>query len=118
MTAQARRSRLIVWEENLLDPTRGVGSIPMLILWAVLVAPAFAQEPPRPNLLLQMTQPAESVSIDSNRRDDIRDRPAPPSTDKLRDTVRFSVGVGDPRCFPGEDGLGPGSFGGGPRRRR
>jgi len=101
----------------LLDATRAVRSIPMLMVCAVLVAPAFAQEPTPPNLLLQMTQPAQSGSVDSIRRDDMQDRPAPPRTDKLRDTVRFSVGTADPRCFPGEDGLGPGGFGGGPRRR-
>ncbi len=68
-----------------------VKSIAMLLAGASFVAPACAQEPPRPNLLLQMTPPASSVSIDSTRRgDDIQDR---------------------------QDGLGMERFGTGTRRR-
>jgi len=95
--------------------TRTVTSIATLIMVAALVASAFAQEPTQPNLLLELTRPSQPVPIDSTARDDLRDRPAPPRADQLRDTVRFSVGVGDPRCFPGEDGFVPGRVG--PRRR-
>jgi len=103
-----------------LDATNPVTriAIAMLIICGALVAPAFAQEPTQPNILLQMTPPLQSVPIDSITRDDIRDRPAPPRADQLRDTVRFTVGVGDPRCFPGEDGLGPGRISGTRRRSR
>ena len=100
-----------------MNATKTVTSIATLIMVAALVAPAFAQEPTQPNLLLQLTRPSQPVPIDSITRDDLRDRPAPPRADQLRDTVRFNVGVGDPRCFPGEDGFGPGRIGGGPRRR-
>ncbi len=85
-----------------MKATKTVTSIATLIMVAALVAPAFAQEPTQPNLLLELTRPSQPVPIDSITRDDLRDRP---------------VGVGDPRCFPGEDGFGPGRIGGGPRRR-
>ena len=100
-----------------MKATKTVTSIATLIMVAALVAPAFAQEPTQPNLLLELTRPSQPVPIDSITRDDLRDRPAPPHADPLRDTVRFNVGVGDPRCFPGEDGFGPGRIGGGSRRR-
>ena len=100
-----------------MGATNPVTSIAVLLICAFFVAPACAQEPTQPNLLLELTRPSQPVPIDSITRDDLRDRPAPPHADPLRDTVRFTVGVGDPRCFPGEDGFGPGRIGGGPRRR-
>jgi hypothetical protein len=97
--------------------TNPVTSVAMLLICAFFVAPACAQEPTQPNLLLQLSRPAQSVPIDSTTRDDIQDRPAPPRADPLREPFRIYVGVGDPRCFPGENGLSPGRIGGGTRRR-
>ena len=94
-----------------------VTSVAMLLFGAVVVAPACAQEPAQPNLLLQMSRPAQSLPIDSTMRDDIQDRPAPPRADPLRESFRLYVGVGDPRCFPGEDGPGLERFGTSTRRR-
>ena len=88
----------------------------MLLIGAVCVAPASAQEPPRPNLLLQLSPPAQSVPIDSTMRDDIRDRPAPPRTDPFQQPFRGYVGIDDQRCYPGEE-LGYGPVGRGARRR-
>ena len=88
----------------------------MLLMGAAFVAPACAQEPTRPNLLLQLSPPAQSVPIDSMMRDDIRDRPAPPRTDPFHEPFRVYVGVDDQRCFPGEE-LGYGPVGRGARRR-
>jgi hypothetical protein len=89
----------------------------MLFLCAAFVAPVCAQEPTQPNLLLQMSRPAGQLPVDSSMRDDILDRPAPPRADPLREPFRVYVGVGDPRCFPGEDGLGLERFPGRSRRR-
>jgi len=94
-----------------------VASIAMLLACVAFVAPACAQEPTQPNLLLELSRPAQPVPIDSSMRDDIRDRPAPPRADPLREPFRVYVGGGDPRCFPGEDGLGPVPIGRGTRRR-
>ena len=104
--------------DNLLDAMNPVKSVVMLLVGASFVAPACAQEPTQPNLLLQMTRPASPVSVESTRRDDIQDRPAPPRADPTREPFRLYVGVGDPRCYPGEDGLGLERFGTGTRRRR
>jgi hypothetical protein len=95
-----------------------VKSIAMLLVGACFVAPARAQEPAQPNLLLQMTRPASPMSLESTRRDDIQDRPAPPRTNPAQEPFRLYVGVGDPRCGPGDDALGPERFGTGTRRRR
>jgi hypothetical protein len=96
---------------------KSVASIGMLLTCVASVAPACAQEPTQPNLLLELSRPAQPLPIDSMTRDDIRDRPAPPRADPLREPFRVYVGVGDPRCLPGEDGLGPGPIGRGTRRR-
>src|SRR5258705_12607158 len=93
-----------------------VTSIAMLLMCAALVAPACLQEPAQPNLLLQMSRPPQSVPIDSSMRDDIQARPAP-RADSLTQPFRVYVGVGDPRCFPGEDAFGPERIGNGTRRR-
>src|SRR6266850_59252 len=97
--------------------TRRAALLVALARFVAFVAPACAQEATQPNLLLELSRPAQPVPIDSSTRDDIRDRPAPPRADPLRAPFRVYVGVGDPRCFPGEDGLGPEPMGRGTRRR-
>lgn len=94
-----------------------------LLLWsATLVAPARAQEPTqpaRPNLLLQMSRPAQALPIDSSSmRDDIAARPVPTPSDPSQQPFRLYVGVGDARCYPGEDGLGLDRYPIQTRRRR
>lgn len=93
-----------------------VTTLAMLLTCAACVATARAQEPPpQPNLLLQMSRPQQSVPVESSMRDDILARPAMPRPDPLRDSFRLYVGVGDARCYPGEDGLMPERL---PGRRR
>jgi len=91
--------------------------VAVLLMSAAFAAPAGAQEPLQPNLLFELSRPSQSVSIESSTRDDIRDRPAPPRADPLREPFRVYVGVGDQRCIPGEDGLDYGPVGRGTRRR-
>ncbi len=91
--------------------------IAMLLMSAAGVASARAQEPTRPNLLLEMSRPQQSLPVESSMRDDIQNRPAPPRADPLREPFRVYVGVGDPRCFPGEEGFVPERMGSGSRRR-
>jgi len=92
--------------------------IAMSIVCAACVASVWAQEPARPNILLQMSRPSESMSVDANKRDDILDRPAPTRPDPSRESFRVYVGVGDARCYPGEDALGLDRYPMGSRRRR
>jgi hypothetical protein len=100
-----------------VDAARSATGIAVLLMGAAFVAPACAQDPPQPNLLFELSRPSQSVSIESSTRDDIKDRPAPPRADPLREPFRVYVGVGDQRCFPGEDGLDYGPVGRGTRRR-
>jgi hypothetical protein len=79
-------------------------AITMLILGLAFAGPAWAQESTQPNLLLEMSRPAQPLPVDS-LRDDILSRPAPPTADPTREPFRLYVGVGDPRCVPGEDGF-------------
>jgi hypothetical protein len=90
-------------------------TLAILLACAAGVAPARAQAPPPPNFLLEMSRPPQSVPVESSMRDDILARPAMPRPDPLRDSFRVYVGVGDPRCYPGEDGFLPERL---PGRRR
>jgi hypothetical protein len=89
--------------------------ITLLILGIAFAGPAWAQEPTPPNLLLEMGRPAQLPP--NSLRDDILSRPAPATADPAREPFRIYVGVGDPRCFPGEDGFVPEPVGRAPRRR-
>jgi hypothetical protein len=100
----------------LLDAMNRATRIAMLLVGAASVAPAYAQAPPQPNILLQMSRPQQPMAVESSMRDDIQNRPAPPR-DPLQDSFRLYVGVGDPRCFPGEEGFMPERLPNGTRRR-
>ena len=100
-----------------MDAVRLATGIAVLFMGAAFAALASAQDPPKPNLLFELSRPSQSISIESNTRDDIKDRPAPPRADPLREPFRVYVGVGDQRCLPGEDGLDYGPVGRGARRR-
>lgn len=78
----------------------GIGA---LLIGAVIVPPGFAQEAAPGKIFLDLTQPAQSVPVDTLTRDDLREAPTP-RVDKLSDTVRVIVVVGDPRCEPGDLG--------------
>ena len=93
-------------------------TLALLVICGTFVASARAQESPRPNLLLEMSRPQSSIPVESSMRDDIQARPAGPrAPDPFGDSFRVYVGVGDPRCFPGEDGLIPERLPSGARRR-
>jgi hypothetical protein len=100
-----------------VSSARVLASSGALIVGALLAPVALAQDATPPSIFLrQMTQPVESPLPGSITRDDLRAAPAPPHTDRLRDAVRFDVGVvGDPRCLPGGEWASPGSI---PGRRR
>src|SRR5262245_21498314 len=93
-------------------------ALAMLVLGAAFAAWAHAQEPPRPNLLLEMSRPQSSMPFESSMRDDIQARPpGPRPPDPFGDSFRVYVGVGDGRCMPGEDNLFPERLPSGTRRR-
>ena len=101
----------------MLDAMNRVIRIAMLLVGAASGVPVYAQAPPEPNILLQMSRPQQPMAVESSMRDDIQNRPAPPRADPRQDPFRLYVGVGDPRCFPGEDGLMPERLPSSTRRR-
>ena len=70
-----------------------------------IAATAFAQESKDAgkdaHLLLRMGSPSPMVTSESVTRDDLRGLP-PPQMDRLAESTRFHVVVGD-KCLPGED---------------
>ncbi len=101
----------------MLDAMNRATRIAMLLVGAACVVPAYAQAP-QPNILLQMSRPQQPMAVESSMRDDIQNRPAGPrAPDPFGDSFRVYVGVGDPRCYPGEDGFMPDRLPNGTRRR-
>ena len=68
------------------------------------VVAASAQEAPQPNIGLTLTETLNRLAPTSSSRDDLREIPKP-KNDKLSDSVRITVSVGDGQCLPGEDGF-------------
>jgi hypothetical protein len=62
-----------------------------------------AKQPPDIRMLL--TQPQNRVSADAAAVPDLRDVPMP-KMDKPPVQPPITIMLGDPRCYPGEDGLG------------
>ena len=76
-----------------------------LLIGVGTISPGYAQEPAKADILLRLTEPTRSVPVDSVKRDDLREIPAVPPVDKLSEAgFRIYVGVGDPRCVPGDVG--------------
>jgi hypothetical protein len=82
-------------------------------------ASALAQDAAVPPhiLLEQMTRP-DAAPPPSASTLDVRDAPNPPPVDTLSDAIRFTVVVGDPRCFPGDELMDPRPLPGRLRRPR
>jgi hypothetical protein len=72
------------------------------LLVAGYVPAANAQAAPEPDIGLTLTETLNRIGVRNSVRDDLRDVP-PPRPDKVSDSVRITVTVGDPRCYPGED---------------
>lgn len=77
----------------------------VLLIGVATVSPGYAQEPAKDDILLRLTEPTRSVPVDAVKRDDFREVPAVPTVDRLSAAgIRVYVGVGDPRCLPGDVG--------------
>jgi hypothetical protein len=59
---------------------------------------------PPPDLRMLLTQPNPRVAPDSPPAPDIRDLPQG-KMDKPPTQLPITVVIGDPRCYPGEDGM-------------
>jgi hypothetical protein len=84
-----------------------------VVLVASVVVPAVhaqeakgAQEAKQPpDIRMLLTQPQNRVSADAAAVPDLRDVPMP-KMDKPPVQPPITIMLGDPRCYPGEDGLG------------
>lgn len=84
-----------------------------VVLLGSVVAPAVdaqeakdakeAKQPP--DLRMLLIQPLNRVPADAAAAPDLRDMPMP-KMDKPPVQPPITIVVGDPRCYPGEDGLG------------
>lgn len=83
-----------------------LGGILVLLVLLIVggpVRPGFAQQQaPPPNIDLLVTETLNQLATSASKRDDLREAPAP-RADRLSDSIRVTVTVGDPRCLPGED---------------
>ena len=70
------------------------------------VTGVFAQDARPPDIGLTISEALKPKDGSASSRDDLREIPAP-RTDRLSDTTRVRVTVGDQRCYPGEEGVMP-----------
>jgi hypothetical protein len=75
----------------------------VLIVGVAHLPEAGAQEAPKPDISLTLTETLKNIAPGPSMRGDRREIP-PPRNDKLSDTTRVTVIVGSPDCLPGEDG--------------
>lgn len=80
-------------------------AVSVLIVGLGCVPAADAQDArPQPDLRLLLTQPSNRVAPTSPPAPDLRELPQV-KMDKLSQQPPITVILGDPRCYPGEDGL-------------
>ena len=76
------------------------------LVGSVIAPAAHAQDAKQaPDIRMLLTQPQNRVSADSAGAPDLRDVPMP-KMDKPPVQPPITIVVGDPRCYPGEDGMG------------
>ena len=79
--------------------------VSMLIAGLGSMRAADAQEArQKPDIRMLLTQPSNRVVPDSPPAPDLRELPQV-KMDKVSDQPPITVILGDPRCYPGEDGL-------------
>ena len=76
------------------------------LVGAGVVPAVYAQEAKQPpDLRMLLTQPMNRLPADAAGVPDLRDVPMP-KMDKPPVQPPITIVVGDPRCYPGEDGMG------------
>jgi hypothetical protein len=99
-----------------MSSVRVILAVSMALVGVGVVPPVHGQDAKQPpDIRMLLTQPQGRVSSDAASVPDLRDLPQP-KIDKPPVEPPITIVVGDPRCYPGEDGLG--SFGQLNRRRR
>ena len=91
-----------------MKKTGSVMALIGFVIGAGFVVAAYAQEASQPqqppaNIGLTLTETLNKLAPAASSKDDLREIPKP-KNDRLSDTVRITVSVGDGQCLPGEDG--------------
>jgi hypothetical protein len=86
--------------------------VSVVLVGSVVIPAVYAQEAKNaqeakqpPDIRMILTQPLNRVPADAAAAPDLRDMPMP-KMDKPPVQPPITIVVGDPRCYPGEDGLG------------
>jgi hypothetical protein len=74
------------------------------LIGALVGAAAVEAQEATPNIGLTLTETLNKLAPAASAKDDLREIPKP-KNDKLSDTVRVTVSVGDGQCLPGEDNM-------------
>jgi len=99
-----------------VNSARIVLAVSVVLVGVGVVAVVYGQEAKQPpDIRMLLTQPQGRVTSDAASVPDFRDLPQP-KMDKPPVEPPITIVVGDPRCYPGEDGIG--SFGQFNRRSR
>ena len=69
---------------------------------AGVVWPVYGQDAAPHSMTLTLTEALNRIAADAAAHDDLKNVP-PPRVDKLADSIRVTIVVGDPQCLPGED---------------
>ena len=94
-----------------MNRLRNVLVVSVALVGAGVVPAVYAQEPKdaqeakrSPDIRMLLTQPQNRVPADAAAVPDLRDVPMP-KMDKPPVKPPITIVVGDPRCYPGEDGF-------------
>ena len=94
-----------------MNRLRNVLVVGVVLVGAGVVPAAYAQEAKGaqeakqpPDIRMLLTQPQNRISPDAAAVPDLRDVPMP-KMDKPPVQPPITIVVGDPRCYPGEDGF-------------
>lgn len=80
-------------------------AVGVALVGSVVVPAVYAQETKQPpDIRMLLTQPQNRLPADSAGVPDLRDVPMP-KIDKPPVQPPITIVVGDPRCYPGEDGF-------------
>jgi hypothetical protein len=92
-------------EAGTVNTAKIVLVVSVVLVGSVVVPAIYAQEAKQPpDLRMLLTQPLNRVAADAAGVPDLRDVPMP-KMDKPPVQPPITIVVGDPRCYPGEDGL-------------
>ena len=95
-----------------MDRLRVILAVGVALVGAGVVPAVYAQNTKdtqeakqAPDIRMMLSQPQNRASADAAAVPDLRDVPMP-KMDKPPVQPPITIVVGDPRCYPGEDGLG------------